>query len=218
MTESELEKQYPMRSSRKKKTRAAIIDAADALFREYGYKNTTMNAIADAAGVHVTTVFNHFPNKTGLVAKIAAGNVIGLERAIAEHKGKTPFFTFMRDVTKMGSESSARKKMGAIQSDAGVFLGESPDVMATWVLAEAKKANLLADYIAEDYGIDIENDLRPTLAANMIVTGTVQAFQRWLEKGGKTDLVADALAVVDCAEKLLEDGLSQPSLKEKVPA
>lgn len=215
MTEAELEKQYPMRTSRRKKTRASIIEAADKLFREHGYKNTTMNAIADVAGVHVTTVFNHFPNKTDLVSKIAGGAVIGLERAIAEHKGKTPFFTFMREVTKLGGERSSQKKADAIRSDVGVFLGESPDVMATWVLSEAKKAKMLAAYIAEDYGIDMDNDLRPSLAANMIVTGTVQAYQSWLEHGGKTNLVADALAVIDCAEKLLKDGLGQPVIKVK---
>ena len=218
MTESELEKQYPMRTSRRKKTRATIIKSADKLFREHGYKNTTMNAIADAAEVHVTTVFNHFPSKTDLVSKIAGGAVIGLERAIAEHRGKTPFFTFMREVTKLGSELSSRQKVDAIHSDVGVFLGESPDVMATWVLAEAKKAAMLANYIAEEYGINIENDLRPTLVANMIVTGTVQAFQHWLELDGKTDLVADALAVIDCAERLLKDGLGRSTFQQKLIA
>lgn len=208
MTEAELEKQYPIRTSRRKKTRAAIIAASDKLFREFGYKNTTMNAIAAAAGVHVTTVFNHFPNKTDLVAKIAGGAVIGLERAIAEHKGKTPFFDFIREVTKIAGEISQQKKADAIQSDVGLFLGESPDVMATWIFYETKKAKILADYIAADYNLDAKTDLRPSLVANMIVTGTVQAYQRWVEQGGKTDLVADAFSVIDSVEKILNDGLA----------
>ena len=208
MTEAELEKQYPMRTSRRKKTRASIITAADKLFRQSGYKNTTMNAIAAAANVHVTTVFNHFPNKTDLVAKIAGGAVIGLERAIAEHKGKTPFFDFIREVTKIGAEISRQKADDAIQSDVGLFLGESPDVMATWIFYETKKAKILADYIAEDYNLDVKTDLRPSLVANMIVTGTVQAYQRWVEQGGKTHLVADAFSVIDSVEKLLNDGLA----------
>ena len=213
MTEAELEKQYPMRTSRRKKTRAAIIAAADKLFRQAGYKNTTMNAIADAAEVHVTTVFNHFPNKTDLVAKIAGGSVIGLEREIAVHKGKTPFFDFMRKVTKMGSEYSSQRQPDAIHSDVGVFLGENPDVMATWLVSEAKKAQMLADYVADEYDMDTANDLTPSLVANMIVTGTVQAYQRWLESKGQTDLVADALSVIDCSEKILEDGIGQSRLK-----
>lgn len=208
MTEADLEKQYPMRTSRRKKTRASIITAADKLFGQLGYKNTTMNAIAAAANVHVTTVFNHFPNKTDLVAKIAGGAVIGLERAIAEHKGKTPFFDFIREVTKIGAEISRQKADDAIQSDVGLFLGESPDVMATWIFYETKKAKILTDYIAEDYNLDAKTDQRPSLVANMIVTGTVQAYQQWLEQEGKTDLVADALSVIDSVEKLLNDGLA----------
>ncbi len=208
MTEAELEKQYPMRTSRRKKTRASIIIAADKLFGQSGYKNTTMNAIAAAANVHVTTVFNHFPNKTDLVAKIAGGAVIGLERAIDEHKGKTPFFDFIREVTKVGAELALQKADDAIQSDVGVFLGESPDVMATWILFEAKKAKMLSEYIAEEYNLDMKRDQRPSLVANMIVTGTVQAFQQWLEQEGKTDLVADALSVIDSVEKILNEGLA----------
>ena len=215
MTETDQEKLYPMRTSRKKRTRKTIIEAADALFREQGYKNTTMNAIADAAQVHVTTVFNHFPSKTDLVSKIAAGAVLGLERAIAEHRGKTPFFVFIREVTRYGSELSQKKQADAIKSDVGVFLGENPDVMATWVVAETQKAKLLAEYIAEEYNIDMQKDLRPSLVANMIVAGTVQAFQRWLEVKGESDLVADALGVIDCAETLLQDGLGHSAYSKK---
>ena len=48
-------------------TRTAIADAAVALFIERGYVETTMDDIADAAGVSRRTAYRHFPSKDDLV-------------------------------------------------------------------------------------------------------------------------------------------------------
>lgn len=46
--------------------RAAILDAAKALFPERGYEGTSMDAIAQAAGVSKLTVYSHFQDKDTL--------------------------------------------------------------------------------------------------------------------------------------------------------
>lgn len=51
--------------------RNAILDAASSLFMKKGYKRTTMQAIAEGAGVGVATVFRHFRNKAGILAAIS---------------------------------------------------------------------------------------------------------------------------------------------------
>ena len=51
---------FPRRTLRRQNTRARILRAAMQLFRQVGYGAATMNAIADAADVHVTTLFVHF--------------------------------------------------------------------------------------------------------------------------------------------------------------
>lgn len=51
----------PLRQKAAQHTRAAIRDAATALFVERGYVATTMKQIADAAGVSPRTVFTAFP-------------------------------------------------------------------------------------------------------------------------------------------------------------
>lgn len=50
--------------------RAAILDAAVAEFRQAGYEATSMDRIAEAAGVSKRTVYNHFPSKEALFAQI----------------------------------------------------------------------------------------------------------------------------------------------------
>jgi AcrR family transcriptional regulator len=51
-------------------TRKLIVDAAAALFLEQGYAATTIDAIAGAAGVAVSTVYAIFTNKRGILHEI----------------------------------------------------------------------------------------------------------------------------------------------------
>lgn len=50
--------------------RAAIVDAAVAEFRQSGYEATSMDRISARAGVSKRTVYNHFPSKEALFARI----------------------------------------------------------------------------------------------------------------------------------------------------
>ena len=59
---------FPRRTARRENTRKRIIAVAARLFQRVGYGTTTMNAIAEAADVHVTTLFTHFKSKQDLAA------------------------------------------------------------------------------------------------------------------------------------------------------
>jgi TetR/AcrR family transcriptional regulator of autoinduction and epiphytic fitness len=50
--------------------REAIVHAAIAEFRQNGFDTTSMDRIADTAGVSKRTVYNHFPSKDELFAEI----------------------------------------------------------------------------------------------------------------------------------------------------
>lgn len=58
------------RQAEARQTRAAVIDAARRLFLRHGYAATTMNAVAEDAGVSVMTVYKAFANKPGLVKAV----------------------------------------------------------------------------------------------------------------------------------------------------
>lgn len=59
-----------VRAERKKKTRARVLEAAEALFMEKGYFDTRAGDIAEAAGVAHGTVFAHFGSKAGLILQL----------------------------------------------------------------------------------------------------------------------------------------------------
>src|SRR3954463_5707121 len=60
------------RSDRK---RRAIVEAATAAFLEHGYRGTSMDAVAGAAGVSKQTVYQHFGDKQRLFRELIAATV-----------------------------------------------------------------------------------------------------------------------------------------------
>jgi AcrR family transcriptional regulator len=59
------------RDERRRRTEAAILDAARALFAEAGYERATIRAVASAAGVDPALVMQYFGSKEGLFAAAA---------------------------------------------------------------------------------------------------------------------------------------------------
>ncbi len=73
-----------MRQEQAEQTRARVVSAAGRLFAEQGYARTTLNKIADAAGVSPETVQGHGPKAALLIAAIeyAAVGVSGEENIL----------------------------------------------------------------------------------------------------------------------------------------
>ncbi|MEC3919795.1 TetR/AcrR family transcriptional regulator [Nocardia sp. CDC160] len=67
------------RTRRRQATKRKVAEAAATLFAERGYAATTLQAIADAAGVHVQTIYQAFGTKVGVLAETAAVLVAGPE-------------------------------------------------------------------------------------------------------------------------------------------
>ena len=56
-----------LREQKRERTRRHLVDAADKLFRERGYAETTVADIAAAAGVSTRTAFAYFATKDDLL-------------------------------------------------------------------------------------------------------------------------------------------------------
>ncbi|WP_127502966.1 TetR/AcrR family transcriptional regulator [Actinoplanes solisilvae] len=76
----------PVRAVAAQVTRAAIVEAARALFAQRGYARTSVAAIADRAGVALNTVYTSVGGKPALIAAVAqdATDDAAIEAALAE--------------------------------------------------------------------------------------------------------------------------------------
>lgn len=84
-------------------TRGAILSAARSLFVANGYTATTIQSVADEAGVAVQTVYAVFKNKRRLLDQV-------IEAAIAGEDGAGPSSMAHPEVRAIAEESDARRR------------------------------------------------------------------------------------------------------------
>lgn len=197
--DARLEK-FPRRTQRRQQTRARIMKSALKLFRKVGYGAATMNAIADAADVHVTTLFTHFKTKRDLAVSLNDSSVDLLKQLVAENKGKLPFFEFFQSLVL----GTARRIEHASNPTLSLWheMRRDPELTFAWVQYEQRQVVLLADYIAHDYGLDPANDHRPELIANLMVSSSWISHRRWSDSAGALDLETETRAAVQTATEM----------------
>lgn len=197
---AQLEK-FPRRTQRRQQTRARIMRSAMKLFRQMGYGAATMNAIAEAADVHVTTLFTHFKNKRDLAVSLNDSAIARLEQMVAESRGKLTLFEFFRTVVL----GAVRTIEGESDPTLTVWheLRRDPELTFAWVRYEQRQVALIADYIAKEYGLDQETDYRPELAASLMMSSTWISHRHWSEASLERDLEAETLKAIGLAERMV---------------
>jgi AcrR family transcriptional regulator len=205
-TPTQLEK-FPRRTQRRLQTRETILKAATKLFRKVGYGGATMNAIAEAADVHVTTLFTHFKTKQDLAVSLNDAAIDRLARLIADAKGKTPFFEFYRELVL----GAARKLEHKHDPATSVWreLGHDLELTLAWAQYERRQIALFADYIAFEYGLDPDADYRPELIAGLLLASAWAAHRRSRANPQTLDLEAETTAAVSTAIEMGSSALER---------
>lgn len=83
-----------IRERKKADTRRALVDAASELFAERGVQATTMDDIAEAAGMSRTSVFNYFGHKEMILCEIGARYVSEVAGPLRTAERKDPALAF----------------------------------------------------------------------------------------------------------------------------
>lgn len=189
---------YPRRTERRRKTRTKILRAASDLFLRSSFSATTMQNIADAADIHVTTLFMHFNSKNDLATVLAENAVEELrEHALAAQPAKT-FFDFFRDEAM--NYAAVRKNAGQPHAAMWRGLRHDREFAFAWALYEQGQKSVYADYIALEYNLDRATDYVPDLLAAMMVECLVLPHERWAEAPGKRKLADEIAKGVEIAE------------------
>ena len=191
---------FPRRTARRQQTRVRILEAALNEFRRVGYAEATMNAIAEAADIHVTTLFTHFKAKRELAETLANIELEQLSEMIEAAKGKIPVFEFFRGLVL--ATAKERQDKGDHKRGISRESLQEPELALNWMRYEEQEIKLLAGYIAVDFGLDIETDYVPFLAADVLISSGVLAWSRWRKARASYDLVAESEIALDIAERM----------------
>ena len=196
--------QYPLRERRKQRTRAALIDAAIGLFSTKGYDDTTLEEVAGHAGLHVQTLYRHFPSKPELAIAVDRRQIKAFRQAIEDPERTSTTFQFWRErivhnATQLQSEAGGLSELRALLRQQH----RSPSIALRLHTLNDEYENMLTASLANDFGMDAERDLLPRLVACMLVAGNRHVANRWAEDGA-FELVDELVAVASHVESLFE--------------
>ncbi|GAB2942434.1 TetR/AcrR family transcriptional regulator [Nonomuraea fastidiosa] len=142
------------RERKKAATRAAILDAATALFLERGFDGVSVREIADKADVSPKTVFTHFPQKEALVFSDEDERH---ERLVAAVSGRPPGTT-ISDALKAHYLSEIAAMRSGPQRQILTLMEETPALIDYAEKMWFRHEGALAAAIAKELGLAEPND------------------------------------------------------------
>ena len=191
------EVKYPRRTERRRRTRASILREAAKLFGKDGYGATTMQAIADAADIHVTTLFMHFKTKSDLALSLVTVRADELRDRATQAQGEVAFLDFFRsEALTLADALKADTRPGVALWNA---LRNEADLAFAWSEYDREQQDIFANYVAAEYGLDRSVDYRPELVVSLLLTAISLPHRKWVEAGGKIELGVEIERALDIA-------------------
>ncbi|MBT3152354.1 TetR family transcriptional regulator [Streptomyces sp. CHD11] len=190
-----------LRAQRRVETQRAIQAHAVRLFTEHGYDATTVNDVADAAGVSSMTVYRHFPTKEHLVLLDQHGRFIA-ERIGASPAGQSPVGRIGGALIDWAGTVTGSSRGPGLTTEAQFLLA----LLRLMIVTPALRAKYLDNHYAlqkaivgalTDDGTDPETVFHTEVVASASLAAMHTALVRWTEEDGRTelsDLIAKALA------------------------
>lgn len=175
-----------LREKNREERRAALVKAAHELFRKRGYAGTTMDDVADAAGLSRRTAFRYFTNKDELLFPERDARLALLRQTLIPHEGERAFDTVRRACLAIAREYQADRE----------------GMLAQWKIVQAEPALVARELqldrpseeaIEQTFLAAVRDTPRGRRQAKVrasAVLGAVRAtIREWLEGGATADLV-----------------------------
>ena len=166
------EGRFPRRQARARRTRRSVIDAARRSFVAGGYGATTMNAIAEEAGVAVQTVYATFGNKPAILAAVLDVAIAGDDDAVPvnDRAWMAPVFSAPTAEQRLRAYAAAVRRIhhgaGEVFAVLAQAAGSDPEVARLHDAAEARRRTGAASVVA---AVEEVAPLRPGLSTRRAV-------------------------------------------------
>jgi AcrR family transcriptional regulator len=196
-------RQYPIRTQRKAENRERLIVAAQELFKLKGYEATTLEGVAERAGVHSQTLYRHFKSKVELAAAGDEVQLAHFQSAIENNDRNETTIQFWRNYLTSAVEMAAGADEGRSYREVLHQYLESPAISSQLIRVGSQYRALLSQSLERD--LNIEDPTERAQTAHLIAItlwGAHDYVQKQHERGEEIDLALETLAAVDRVEKL----------------
>jgi AcrR family transcriptional regulator len=198
---------------RKQRTRRAIQAAALELFAEGGYRETTINDIAERADVAPRTVTVHFPAKEEMLFDAEPFTLDGLTKRLAARDPSEPALDALRDwvaATMAGIETKGAEldeRFWHRRALRAHIINAEPELRGRARAGYYPFERVLADAIGDDLG-QSGNALIPRLAALSAVAGLRELYESdEAEALVAPPSAADLLELIDSVIRFVHGGI-----------
>ncbi len=193
--------QFPLREKRKAATRTSLIRSAQSLFAQQGYDETTLEAVAEHAGLHVQTLYRHFASKQELATAGDQEQLERFRRAISDPSRKDHTFDFWRSWVQSAVTRVTQEDGGRQYRDFLIQRWSSALVSSQLIWIGQEYEDLLAASFREDFGGSADN-LEVARLAAITLWGANARVQRLHASQKDYDLAQQAVDAVDKVQKL----------------
>ena len=192
---------------RHEQTRAAIADAAVALFAERGFAGTTMDDVADAAGVSRRTAYRHFPSKDDLVFEQPRRWLVHFNSHVAKPlPGETQRERCRRGLLAVGQLIQAHA--GSIAAAYNVMLA-TPSLRGYNGRTEDEWFERYMELLTPSGLVAPERSLQVATVAGALVGTTKALVAVWAAAQPDADMMAMTRAALDQLDPIWPDWLAQ---------
>jgi AcrR family transcriptional regulator len=185
-------------SGRPRRSSAEVLaDAAAELFLEQGWSRTTVDQIAQRAGVSRGTFFNYFESKADTFWLDLDATAAGLGDVLRASSGPSAVRRVESALVQLAAAHPADRVPWALtQSDA---MGLGDDLVASAAARLVRIRATVASFLCESEGVP-RGDVRIEVAASCLLAAASTAVVTWaragVRRGALDEVVAAALAPV----------------------
>jgi AcrR family transcriptional regulator len=184
-----------LRERKKHRTTLALQDAAYRLFAEKGYRQTTVDDIAAAAGVSTRTYYRYYKNKEDVVLRPLGDSLEHYREILAGRPSSEPAMQALQEsfmeFTSEVEDPVMRKRLELVAKEPELQRG-------AFALGTQWQNKITSDLVVKAPAG--QTDRRNLwLAAGMGITLWIGSLRLWVESGSKralTDIVADTFGSI----------------------
>lgn len=166
-----------LRERRRAELRRHVDGVALELFARDGYDAVTMDDVAAAAGISLSTLFRHVPGKEDLLVGVARVGRRLIVDTFAEHADAEPAAGLAAAILRRTARLADETEL--VEVWRGAMASAPPRVRRASLLDDAERLELV-ELVAARLGADAAVDVRPGALVAAHLAAAEHAYEHWL--------------------------------------